>query len=202
MKKLLLTISFFLICFNPTVFAVSLTSDSTSISFNKKLSFSSSFTYIWNNTDDIYENDFYFHNKLLFYLNSSVGIGINSSIIKSFVTDYDVKTFYLVGPVVQLKPTKNKKSLSYVELGFFKGNFCVCNDYFYPYVKNDLSYLYMGGGMNYRLLKTLYIDLGLSKTFILNDPNGESIFNYKIGLEYYFGFKKNKLQRSGNVRDL
>ncbi len=53
------------------------------------------------------------------------------------------------------------------ELGYYNGNYCKCGNGD-PYLKNNLSYLSLGAGVDYKLYKFLYINFGFQNKTILN----------------------------------
>ena len=84
----------------------------------------------------------------------------------------------------------SQKSNVFVELSGNKGNYCTCYPNF-PYTRENLYYLGIGGGVNFRLHKQFFLDIGFTNYDILN--NIKEKYNYTqyiIGINYLINFRK------------
>ena len=92
--------------------------------------------------------------------------------------------YFLLGAFQQYKFLNNRKGFGFLELGFYKGNYCTCGDD-QPYKQSGISYLNWGGGYNRQIRKNLSIDIAFTTAQIVSKTPGRYGFTqYIIGLDY------------------
>ncbi len=157
------------------------------------------YTYIWdtevlNGID--YESNY---NEHTFSLN------VATDISKRFRVGVDYKKLYtrgelsgrneyaLLGIFQQYKMFNDKKGFAFLELGFYKGNYCTCGDDT-PFKQKGISYLNWGAGYNRKLKQNLSIDLAFTSAQVISKIPGRYAFTqYIIGLDYNVDIiKKNR----------
>lgn len=96
-------------------------------------------------------------------------------------------TAFLLGAFIRYAPRISDKVNGRVQLGYSMGNYCTCGlgD---PYLQDNLNYISWGLGIDVRLYKRLYADVGMNFNNIVSEADGN--YNYNIlavGLNYKFG---------------
>ncbi len=124
-------------------------------------------------------------------LHERVQIGINSMTI--FHTDFNTSktnVSRILGVFGQFSMFSSQNGNIFMELSGNKGNYCTCFPNF-PYKLENLYYLGIGAGANFRLYKQFFLDIGFTNYDILN--NIKEKYNhtqYIIGINYLINFKK------------
>jgi len=157
-----------------------------------------SYTYVWD-TETLNGIDYNSN-----YNENTFSINVATDINRRFRIGIDYKKIYtggelsgknnyfLLGVFQQYKFLSRKKSFGFVELGFYKGNYCTCGDDV-PYKVNNISYINWGGGYTKNLYKNLNLDLAFTTAQVVSKIPGRYGFTqYIIGLDYQFEFNKKR----------
>ncbi len=125
--------------------------------------------------------------------NSQVGIsilktldfGIQASYIEVWGNTVDKDNFYSAGAFVNYRLTPNQRFNLYIEASYSQGNYCPCEHLRNPPRKMDVSYLAIGLGFDYPIIKdNLKVTAALIIQAVINEQSG---YNYgRLGLMYSF----------------
>jgi hypothetical protein len=148
------------------------------------------YTYVWD-TETLNGVDYETN-----YNEHTFSINLATDISKRFRIGVDYKKLYtrgrlsgkndynLLGIFQQYKMFNNNKGFGFLELGFYKGNYCTCGGDI-PYKQMGISYLNWGAGYNRKLKKNLSIDLAFTTAQVISKIAGRYGFTqYIIGLDY------------------
>jgi len=157
-----------------------------------------SYTYVWdtevlNGVDyNSNYNENTFNINLATDINRRFRIGIDYKKLYTGGKLSGKNNYFLLGLFQQYKFLSKTKSFGFLELGFYKGNYCTCgNDV--PYKEKNISYLNWGGGYNKNLYKNLSLDLAFTTAQIVSKiPGRYGYTQYIIGLDYDFNFAKKR----------
>jgi hypothetical protein len=95
------------------------------------------------------------------------------------------ENFFITGSFLQYNfiPKNLKRYRIYVETSYNLGNYCTCGEE-EPYKKDNLKYLGLGAGADFRITDWLHFDFAVANYDILNKILGK--YNYT---QYIFGFE-------------
>lgn len=175
---------------------------------NKKLLIAGIYgSYIWDNTSNsryagnpMY-NEYTLGSRVLVFPFKNLGGGVQFTKVFTTSVFNSLQDFTLYGPLIQFKTATNSKISFYTDIGFLKGNFCLCDAV--PVKKENLNYLSVGAGVYYRIWANFNIEIGFITNNILNKMEYKYGYNhYKIGLYYFLQSPEINNSKSKNVRFL
>lgn len=200
-------ISPFLISF--TVFISNYIYANDSLMYNKKriLSIHHSIA-LMNHSDSVLTySEVYFNNRIVYYPKDKIGFGINSILTRVSINDLSPFWAYMIGPqFLYREKLFEDKILFYANSSIYFGNYnytTFLNNQNYWHVSKTKNNFYfsIGGGINFKVTRNLYIDITAERTVMLiNEEFGIPLF-YGIGIEYFINKKKVNYSNN-NVRSL
>jgi hypothetical protein len=165
-------------------------------------------SYIWDNYNSSSNPSGLIYNELsvgsrIFAFYKHIGLGFQYTNIFTNSNYYLPEKFTLFGPLIQYKASSYKRIQGYVDMGFLRGNYCLCD--IVPIKKSNLNYLSTGLGAYIELFEKTYLEIGYATAFSLNNPDNKFYYNlYRVGLSYIFSplIKERKPKNPRNVRFL
>lgn len=184
MKTLFLAL---FLCFSINLFAQNLRtaieqSDSILAAEKGLLRIGSTFSLLQEfDVNNYFFREFSYNNFILFPITKRLELGINTIAIRTNSQLSEPRNYFLYGGIARV----NLIYRTYLETGYYKGNYCSCS--FEPYKLNGLNYFALGAGVNLKIAQNWNADLGFIIHQILNDvPDKFSYSIYRIGLNYVF----------------
>jgi hypothetical protein len=163
-------------------------------------------SYIWDNQPNLLYsgnpmyNEVTLGSRLLVFPFKELGGGIQFTKVYTTSIFNSLENFTLYGPIIQYKSINKERINFYADIGFLKGNFCLCE--VVPVKKERLNYLSIGAGIYYRILPQIFLDIGFSSVNILNKMDYKFGYNhYRIGL-FIMKPSQRKNSKSKNARYL
>lgn len=92
--------------------------------------------------------------------------------------------YSLLGAVGQYRVFVGDVSFGFLELGYYKGNYCTCGEDL-PFKREGITYVNWGGGANFKLKKRLWLDLAFTTAQVASKiPGRYGYTQLIIGLNY------------------
>jgi hypothetical protein len=168
--------------------------DAQSYLNKRNIQFGTSLTYTKNDARTAYnvkEQQYMWSFNIATSVSKRVQVGVEN--IALFHTEYKEKNFVrsnMFGIFGQYVPIVSQKGNFYLELSTHYGNLCTC-DPDMPYRKPEIWYYGAGFGLNYKIHKNLFLDLGFNNYQIFNKiPGKYNNTRYVVGLNYILNFKE------------
>ena len=154
--------------------------------FSPELRVGTSFTYIWD-VEDHYLREYTWATNVAISPVRRVYVGLNLMNVWAETRTNKNGKYFVGGVFGQYHLGRLDRATIYGETGVYLGNYCTCGEGD-AYRQNGLVYVPIGGGLNAKLYKNLWLDVGLLSYNIMNKVEGKYSFTqYIIGLDIVFG---------------